>query len=163
MAFSPDNKWMATPGHDCAVRVWELALDRLMAVACRAAGRNLTAAEWQSYFPGEPYHRSCAQWPVHPTMIAPYFQRARELVASGEIAGAIREYEQALVLHPALGIIPEDEANREAAAYLVKKAMKLGQEGKFAEDGMLAAAPTKDPAVEISASTWNGICWQGGF
>jgi WD40 repeat protein len=33
-------------------------------LACRAAGRNLTMAEWQQYGPsGEPYHATCAEWP----------------------------------------------------------------------------------------------------
>jgi hypothetical protein len=27
--------------------------------ACRAAGRNLTEAEWQEYFPGEEYRNVC--------------------------------------------------------------------------------------------------------
>lgn len=28
------------------------------------AGRNLTQAEWQLYFPGEDYCKICDQWPV---------------------------------------------------------------------------------------------------
>ncbi len=44
--------------------VWELDLDRWPEIACRAAGRNLTIAEWEQYGPaGEPYIATCPQWP----------------------------------------------------------------------------------------------------
>lgn len=31
--------------------------------ACQRAGRNLTLTEWEQYFPGEQYHKTCDQWP----------------------------------------------------------------------------------------------------
>jgi len=31
--------------------------------ACRTAGRNLTQAEWQQFFPTSPYQVTCPQWP----------------------------------------------------------------------------------------------------
>ena len=33
-------------------------------LACRTAGRNLTRAEWQQYFPAEPYRATCPNLPV---------------------------------------------------------------------------------------------------
>ena len=30
---------------------------------CAVVGRNLTAIEWSTYLPGEPYRRTCPRWP----------------------------------------------------------------------------------------------------
>ncbi len=34
--------------------------------ACEVAGRNLTRAEWEEYYPERPYEITCAQWPEGP-------------------------------------------------------------------------------------------------
>ena len=31
--------------------------------ACAIAGRNLSIAEWEQFFPDRPYERTCPQWP----------------------------------------------------------------------------------------------------
>ena len=46
-----------------AATIWEVSAERWAATACRIAGRNLTQAEWLRYLPGEPYRRTCGQWP----------------------------------------------------------------------------------------------------
>ena len=47
------------------VQNWRLDPSTWKDLACRAAGRNLTIAEWQQYGPqGEPYHQTCPQWPT---------------------------------------------------------------------------------------------------
>lgn len=44
---------------------WSLDADGWLATACRAAGRNLTAAEWVEYLgPDEPYRPTCPDWPA---------------------------------------------------------------------------------------------------
>jgi DNA-binding SARP family transcriptional activator/WD40 repeat protein len=44
--------------------VWDLDVTNWPAIACRAAGRNLTADEWSQFGPaGEPYRATCPQWP----------------------------------------------------------------------------------------------------
>jgi hypothetical protein len=42
----------------------EASIQDLIHAACEIAGRNFTQAEWQEYFPGEPYRTTCPQWPV---------------------------------------------------------------------------------------------------
>jgi hypothetical protein len=32
--------------------------------ACEIAGRNFTQTEWQQYFPGKEYRKTCEQWPL---------------------------------------------------------------------------------------------------
>ena len=45
------------------VLIWDLEVSGWPAVACRAAGRNLTQAEWAQVGPKDvPYHATCAQW-----------------------------------------------------------------------------------------------------
>ncbi len=45
IAFDPQRRWLATGGDDGRIRLWRLELDELVELACRIAGRNLTAEE----------------------------------------------------------------------------------------------------------------------
>ncbi|CAG0931851.1 putative serine/threonine-protein kinase PkwA [Thermoflexales bacterium] len=68
IAFSPDGSWLAMASmNDYAagswVSLWRMNVPDLIDLACRAAGRNLTSAEWQQYFPDQPYRTTCDQWP----------------------------------------------------------------------------------------------------
>lgn len=69
LAFSQDGRWLATSSLDGTVRLWRTSLDELAAVACQVAGRNLTQDEWEQYFGGEEYRRTCDSLPVHPSVI----------------------------------------------------------------------------------------------
>lgn len=65
VVFSPDGSWLATGSRDHHVRawstyLWSLGEEKLVALACQVAGRNLTEAEWEQYLPGHPYHRTCS-------------------------------------------------------------------------------------------------------
>jgi WD40 repeat protein len=54
---------LVTSGVDDTVTFWDLDAGRLADRACELAKRNLTHAEWQTYFPRLPYTRTCPQWP----------------------------------------------------------------------------------------------------
>jgi WD40 repeat protein len=45
--------------------LWDTETDRWFDIACRAAGRNMTPAEWEEFGPTDERHRAtCEQWPV---------------------------------------------------------------------------------------------------
>ena len=63
LAFSRDGHWLATGSDDKTIRMWLVQLEELEILACRIAGRNLSQNEWQGYFPGVDYIKTCEQWP----------------------------------------------------------------------------------------------------
>ena len=56
-------RWLATASWDRTARLWRLQLDELMNLACRVAGRNFSQAEWDQYFRGERYCKTCENLP----------------------------------------------------------------------------------------------------
>jgi len=63
LAFSPDGKTMASGSSDNTIILWDVDPESWQVRACRRAGRNLTRAEWQAFFPGRPYHKTCLAFP----------------------------------------------------------------------------------------------------
>jgi len=41
--------------------LWDVAVEAWQTRACRAAGRNLTAEEWQRYLGDRPYELTCPE------------------------------------------------------------------------------------------------------
>ncbi len=72
--FSPDGMRILTvsdapwfPRRDIGTaRLWTLDIDVLLQKACQYAGRNLTRIEWARFLPGEPYRKTCPEWPEDP-------------------------------------------------------------------------------------------------
>jgi WD40 repeat protein/energy-coupling factor transporter ATP-binding protein EcfA2 len=62
VVFSGDGKYVVTDSDDGIVR-WSADPEAWVALACKIASRNLTQSEWKTYFPDEPYRRTCPQWP----------------------------------------------------------------------------------------------------
>ncbi|MBD2210977.1 tetratricopeptide repeat protein [Nostoc linckia FACHB-104] len=87
-------------------------------------------------------------------------EKGESLVQAGNLDGAVANFQQALQLDPSLDFKPKAKA----ATLLVEEAANLITEDKFKE---ALAAYTKaqqfDPKVEISANSWNHLCWQGSL
>jgi hypothetical protein len=60
-AFPPDRNLVAE-GY-FGPSSWDLDPDVWQRKACRAAGRNLTGAEWREYLGDEAYRATCPDWP----------------------------------------------------------------------------------------------------
>jgi WD40 repeat protein len=59
----PDGRAVLANGR-LGVVEWDLDPERMAEAACELAGRNLTRAEWQTYFGDQPYRRTCPQFPA---------------------------------------------------------------------------------------------------
>jgi WD40 repeat protein len=116
--FSPDAVWLVTAGSDRSVRFWPLRAKELRAEAVARLGRNLTYDEWHKFFPDEPYFRTCATLPVHPSVR----DKARELAAAGDVSGATAIFRQILKAEPTSPFDPAAEAR------------KLAEEGRRAKE-----------------------------
>ena len=62
---------MAAGSIDGTVSLWNSILFRFDFQAvqnrlCGLVGRNLTQSEWNQFLPGQPYQRTCPQWPAGP-------------------------------------------------------------------------------------------------
>jgi WD40 repeat protein len=62
VASSPADQGFASGSTDGVARTW-LPLAALDDLGCRAAGRNLTRQEWDTFLPGQRYRPTCEQWP----------------------------------------------------------------------------------------------------
>jgi WD40 repeat protein len=63
LAFSQDSNWLVSGSWDNTARYWSTNIDQVLEMACKLAGRNLSQEEWTQYFPDEPYHQTCPEWP----------------------------------------------------------------------------------------------------
>ncbi|MEZ4860732.1 MAG: hypothetical protein R3C14_05470 [Caldilineaceae bacterium] len=89
---------------------------------------------------------------------------ATQLAQGGEITAAVASYQEALRLNATLPITPEVEANRQYAPVMAGRATELARSGEItASLAAISQAVQLDPYVEISANTWNSICWNGAL
>ncbi|NML18935.1 TIR domain-containing protein [Azohydromonas caseinilytica] len=154
LRFTPDGRWLMAMGSG-ALRLWRMRLDEQMALACRIAGRNLGAAEWQAYLAQVPYRLTCQEQGLHPN----WLHGADELARSGDTAGAAAQYEIARQLSPGLDIDPKARALALAVDSKLREARGLARGGET--DAALAVFNTVqaldparglDPAVELERS-----------
>jgi WD40 repeat protein len=62
-AISADGRVLVGASNE-GVKAWLLQPADLVARACRIAGRNLTVPDWDVLVPGQPYHKTCADYPA---------------------------------------------------------------------------------------------------
>ena len=63
LRYLPDSSGLLIAARDGRTWTADTRTDTWGERACAIAGRNLTAAEWERFFPSRPYRVTCPQWP----------------------------------------------------------------------------------------------------
>ncbi|MBD1995048.1 ribosome assembly protein 4, partial [Leptolyngbya sp. FACHB-541] len=170
VSFSPDGKQIVTAGEDGTAKLFPvLNLNQLLTRGCTHLNNFLIA------YPDRLKTLTiCHDDPDRLAAAAPNLVKEAEVQArAGNVDAAIDNFRTALQWNPSLKIDnPEARANQLAlegeaereAQRLVSEGATLVEQGEIEE---AIAAYTKaqqlDPSIEISAYSWNGLCWQGSL
>ncbi|QIZ72928.1 nSTAND1 domain-containing NTPase [Oxynema aestuarii] len=91
-------------------------------------------------------------------------EQGKQLAREGRVDAAIEKFQQALKLDDSLDLDPEADARQLAAAAWVDKAKQFAADRKYkAAIEAYTEAEKLDPNLEISARTWNNLCWYGSL
>jgi len=87
-------------------------------------------------------------------------KQGEELVEKGNIEAALAAFQKAFNLDPDLDFEPKTKI----ASALVTKGDSLVKDGKIKKAiSAYAQAQKLDPEIEISANSWNSLCWYGSL
>jgi len=62
--YLPNSSGLLLAARDGRTWIADTRTDTWVERACTIAGRNLTATEWERFFPSRPYEVTCPQWPA---------------------------------------------------------------------------------------------------
>ncbi|WOD41900.1 AAA family ATPase [Nodosilinea sp. E11] len=165
VSFSPDGQRAATASSDGTARIrWVWSQD-LVAQICQRHDRNFTATEWRNYVQRDlsQYNLTCANFPVHATVIVAAHTIARD--GNGRQATALlrhllrisRAAGHDIDLDPATEEIaqnPRAVARKYSAVHLVREATTLARNGKVARATRLfQQALDRDLEIDLNPST----------
>jgi WD40 repeat protein len=148
-AIAFGQAWLASASNDGTVRLWLAQVPDMDQLACATAGRNLSLAEWEDFLGGDAdsYHKTCDQFPLHPS-------KYQELIANGQISAALDAYAADRSNDPTLD---------PPAAWLVGHAADLvDQDRPAAALATYAAARALDPnLIGANVVALNTLCGIG--
>jgi len=108
LTFSPDGRWLVSGGGNSNLQIWGTGMDALKLQACQIANRNLTWQEWREYFKNVSYEKTCADFPIHPSVAINLRDEGDQLARSGDIEEAISKYQEAQKLDPVIDLVVYD-------------------------------------------------------
>lgn len=62
IVYNPDGLSLASSHENGTVLLWNLDPQFWIEITCQRVGRNFTKPEWNRFFPGEAYRKTCEQW-----------------------------------------------------------------------------------------------------
>jgi tetratricopeptide (TPR) repeat protein len=89
--------------------------------------------------------------------------KGEELAQEVDVEGAIAKFQRALTLDSSLGFEPNTKARQLSASALVTKGESFANEGKIKEAIAAYTKAQKLDPTEISADSWNSLCWDGSL
>ncbi|MGG6242589.1 AAA family ATPase [Nodosilinea sp. AN01ver1] len=165
VSFSPDGSWAATAGRDGTARIHWLWSKDLAEQVCQRHYRNFSATEWTNYVQQDlsQYSLTCANLPVHPTMI----EAAHDMAKSGDVRqatallrhllGISRAAGHDIDLDPtteALDQNPRAVARKYSAVHLVQQGTTHVRNGEVSQATRLfQQALNRDPEIDLNPAT----------
>ncbi len=161
VSFSPDvnRQILISGGTDGRAILWDFNVANLQRRSCEKIDPYLTTHPHVA----EEFKVCQTSLTTAQKALLTYFQ-GRELATQGDIAAAIAKFTEAIRLDTSQTFEPPILAQQLAASGLVKHGRKQLQLGDAKQSVVnYFKAVTVDPTLEISASDWNDLCWEGSL
>ncbi len=157
--WSPDDQFMALSGNSGTLVLLDASLQPWAQTACSVAGRNLSLAEWQAAFPGQPYRKTCPGQALHPTIVENFLVTQAKALAANQLDAALAAYAQALPLESAL--LPELKSAAQVfwPQALGLRAAYLAERDPAGALDAAGAIRTLNGAAALTPDLWNAVCW----
>ena len=159
VAWDPHGGRLASAGSDGTVRVWDIAPQRLIPIACRRAGRNLTWEEHERYLESSMPLRTCEQRPIHRSAI----EEAERLAGQDHIEHAVTLLKRAKEEQPDLALDPETHVRRVALRHRIEQSVDKFDRDPAQVFADLKKLLTEDPDLKLAPDVWAKLCELGAI